>query len=360
MMQKYWQELVDIWPELKPYVDQIHVVYAGLSPGESVLNQSEHLIKQEVEHALQQRKRVLFYGVEEGFIKPVLYKIQSVVESINFEPYQLVFTTSAVNGQEIYNELVKEEQWQRPMTIASGYYFERTNFHASLMDIPDYSIDKKKKLFTCFNRAPRPHRVALLAEMYKNQLVDRAYYSFEGSFNSTKLPIWGEEKKLLEPYKHLLPLHLDIDEDTINPAGFTDQDLSYHTNSYFSVVTETNFNFLSLAQSSIFVSEKTFRPILYQQPFILVSRPGTLQALRNAGYKTFSPWIDESYDQIEDDHARLKAIVKEILLLAKFTNQDWADWQDRVQHVVKHNYLTFKNKTDFSITKGLAHLLKLA
>ncbi len=146
MMQKYWQELVDIWPELKPYVDQIHVVYAGLSPGESVLNQSEHLIKQEVEHALQQRKRVLFYGVEEGFIKPVLYKIQSVVESINFEPHQLVFTTSAVNGQEIYNKLVKEEQI---MTIT-------------------YTLWQGSQLLAVNQKASKPEEIlAVIAELNK-------------------------------------------------------------------------------------------------------------------------------------------------------------------------------------------------
>lgn len=359
-MPLFWEEIVSIWPELEPHANRIHVVYAGLSPGESVLNLPESSIQQEVEHALKQGKRVLFYGVEEGFIKPVLYKIQSVVENINFQPYQLVFTTSAVNGQSIYDQLVTAEGWHRPMTIASGYYFERTNFHANLMDIPEYTVGKKQKLFTCFNRAPRPHRIALLAEMFKHRLVNRAYYSFEGSFTSTKLPLWGEEKKLLEPYKDILPLHLDITEDTVNPAGFTDQDLGYHTNSYFSVVTETNFNFISLAQSSIFISEKTFRPILYKQPFILVSRPGTLQALRNAGYKTFSPWINESYDLIENDQARLQAIVKEILALSKFTDAEWINWQNHVKESVEHNYLTFKNKTDFSITKGLAHLLKLA
>lgn len=359
-MPLFWEEIVSIWPELSPYANQVHVVYAGLSPGESILNQPDDLIKQEIEHALKQEKRVLFYGIEEGFIKPVLYKIQSIIESVDFSPNQVVFTTSAVNGQEIYNKLVQEEGWKRLMTIASGYYFERTNFHAALMDIPNYSTGKKEKLFTCFNRAPRPHRVKLLSEMFKHRLVARAHYSFEGSFNSAKLPIWGHDQHLLEPYKHLLPMHLDITEDTENPAGFTEKDLSYHTSSYFSVVTETNFNFLSLAQSSIFISEKTFRPILYKQPFILVARPGTLASLKLAGYKTFSPWIDESYDLIEDDEERLNAIVKEIVLLAKFTDRDWIDWQERVKHIVEHNYLVFKNKTDFRITKDLAHLLKLA
>lgn len=359
-MQKFWEETTSIWPELLPYHNQVHIIYAGLSPGETVLNRPDLEIQEEITTALANNKRVLFYGIEEGFIKPVLYKIQLVVEQITFDPHTIVFATSAVNGAEIYQQLLKSEGWTKPMTIASGHYFERTNFHTDLMPVPDYVAGHRQKLFTCFNRAPRPHRAKLLAEMLKHNLVNRAYYSFEGTFTSNKLPVWATEQPILEKYKHLLPLRLDITEDTVNPAGFTDQDLSYHLNSYFSLVTETGFYFTSLAQSSIFISEKTFRPICYKHPFIIVSRPGTLAALKDAGYKTFSPWIDESYDTIMDDDKRLAAIVKEVLLLSKFTESDWVQWQEKVKPVIEHNYRVFKDKTNYSITKDLHYLLKLA
>lgn len=359
-MQQFWEEITSIWPELNPYHNQIHVIYAGLSPGENVLNKPNDEIRQEVISALSNDQRVLFYGVEEGFIKPVLYKIQEIVETINFQPHQIVFTTSAVDGGKIYKQVSLIEGWQKSMTIASGYYFERTNFHSNLIQIPDYNTGKREKLFTCFNRSPRAHRSELLAEMFKNNLVKKAFYSFEGSFNSTKLPIFDNDRTLLKPYQHLLPMHLDITEDTENPAGFNEQDLFYHNNSYFSVVTETIFGLISLAQSTIFISEKTFRSIFYKHPFILVSRPGTLAALRSAGYKTFSPFIDETYDTIENDDQRLAAIVKEIKLLSKFTDKDWVDWQLNVKDIIEHNYQVFVNKTDYRITRDLDHLLKLA
>ena len=359
-MQAYWDEIVSIWPELESYHDQIDVIYAGLNPDNSILNQLDSDITSDILSALEADKRIFFYGVEEGFIKPVLYKIQAIVENIEFQPHSIVFSTSAVNGAEIYQQLLIAEGWKKPMTIVSGHYFERTNFHTSLMNIPEYNVKTKEKLFTCFNRVPRSHRAKLLAKMFEYKLVDQAYYSFEGSFSSTKLPIWATEHFILRRYKNLLPLRLDINEDTDNPSKFNDQDLQYHLNSYFSLVTETGFYFTSLAQSSIFISEKTFRPICYKHPFIIVSRPGTLSALRDAGYKTFSPWINEEYDNIINDDDRLLAIVKEVNILAKFTDADWLVWQEKVKPIVEHNYRVFRDKTDYSITKDLHYLLNLA
>ena len=45
-----------------------------------------------------------------------------------------------------------------------------------------------------------------------------------------------------------------------------------------------------------FVSEKIFKPIKNGQPFVVVGPRGTLQCLRDLGYRTFDYAIDNSYD----------------------------------------------------------------
>ena len=47
-------------------------------------------------------------------------------------------------------------------------------------------------------------------------------------------------------------------------------------------------------------------------PFILTATAGSLAYLRSYGFKTFSPWIDERYDLLQDPLERLIAIVKVI------------------------------------------------
>jgi hypothetical protein len=73
-----------------------------------------------------------------------------------------------------------------------------------------------------------------------------------------------------------------------------------------SVVLETVFD------HRIHLTEKTLRPIACGHPFILAAGPGSLQLLRSYGFQTFSGYIDESYDQIQNDQERLSAIIQEM------------------------------------------------
>ena len=82
-------------------------------------------------------------------------------------------------------------------------------------------------------------------------------------------------------------------------------------------------------------------------PFILITRPYSLKSLRNLGYKTFSPFIDESYDDIENDIDRFKAIHDEITRLGMLTNDEWITFQENIKSIVEYNFDILKNKTMF-------------
>jgi hypothetical protein len=70
------------------------------------------------------------------------------------------------------------------------------------------------------------------------------------------------------------------------------------------VVLETLFD-----DPRIQLTEKILRPIACGKPFILAGTHGSLQYLRDYGFKTFGDYIDESYDCIEDPVLRLQAIM---------------------------------------------------
>jgi hypothetical protein len=73
-----------------------------------------------------------------------------------------------------------------------------------------------------------------------------------------------------------------------------------------SVVLETIFD------SRIHLTEKTLRPLACAHPFVLAAGAGSLNLLRHYGFETFHPYINESYDLIEDCQLRLNAIVTEL------------------------------------------------
>lgn len=58
------------------------------------------------------------------------------------------------------------------------------------------------------------------------------------------------------------------------------------------------------------ITEKTIKAMLCYRPFLLMAPTGTLKWLRGQGFKTFSKWWDESYDDIQSHHKRLEAVYR--------------------------------------------------
>lgn len=87
-----------------------------------------------------------------------------------------------------------------------------------------------------------------------------------------------------------------------------------------------------------FITEKTWKGISCRKPFIMYSTPQHLERLKILGYKTFSPYINESYDLIEDNKERFHAVIKEIDRINNLSKQEFIDLIVNVQPIIKHNF----------------------
>ena len=222
----------------------------------------------------------------------------------------------------------------------------------------------KQKVFLSFNKNTRLHRLYLASEMIRRNLVDKAFVSMYLDYTNFDPDVYlmyllnGIETffpknhkrvtDILRTTKHLFPMVLNYDDEEITPMDIINN-VTHFNESYFSLVTETKFlrdlpGIQDTQMDCHLFSEKTYKPILARHPFILMSRPGSLAALRQRGYKTFHPYIDESYDSIVDDEDRIEAIIDEVERLSKFTDEEWLAWQADIQHIVEHN---FNNLKDF-------------
>jgi hypothetical protein len=86
------------------------------------------------------------------------------------------------------------------------------------------------------------------------------------------------------------------------------------------------------------LTEKTFKPICMQMPFVLVSTAGSLQYLRSYGFKTFNGLWDESYDNISDTNTRKNHIIE----LLK--NIETTDYDTETLQRLQHNHAHFFNR----------------
>jgi len=107
-------------------------------------------------------------------------------------------------------------------------------------------------------------------------------------------------------------------------------------NTAIHLVAETVFS-----DSKIHVTEKTFKPMVMKQPFMIFAGPGTLQYLKNYGFRTFDCVWDESYDQEQDHDLRLAKIINIIKDLSRKSDKEFRDIIDKCWEITDHNHKHF-------------------
>ena len=100
------------------------------------------------------------------------------------------------------------------------------------------------------------------------------------------------------------------------------------------MIVETHIN-------NLFLTEKTFKPILNLQPFVIVGASGSLQLLHELGYKTFGDYIDESYDNIEDPEQRLKQCLHTVEQISRMSHSEHMVDQHDMRKILLHNQQHF-------------------
>ena len=315
-------------------------------------------------------KKVIFNCPAESVMSHELKKIHIVLDLLpELKPSDVIYITGASDGPEVYVRTAVASGRIPAMRVVTAALFEQggKNNIDGLIHSPDqevrdfmelpYAVKIRPKKFTCFNKVHRPHRIKLIAELLRANLVDQAFYSFEGAWSHwiDELPntsaVNADDASFIESNRALFPLRLNITKERHNPIMVEKEDFVYYTDSYFSVITETLFykkssnrDSMVSVEDSIFLSEKIFKPLMMKHPFVLVAPSGTLKALHKGGYKTFHPFVDESYDAETNDDIRMDMIVKEIKRLSAFTDDQWIDWQKSIKEIVEFNYEVLKNK----------------
>jgi len=343
----------------------IHIVYAGINRNHTFLRRSFEDIVQEIltVYKNDSTKFFVFDCNDEDFLTPIVKKIHRVVDFVkNTIPVEkFIFTTSGHNWENDYNTLCEEMGYEFKLKIVSVNFFEflmrnwSDEFRNYQLPLPNI----KNKKFLCFNKVHRWHRLHLLEKLLGSNLLNDCYYSI-GSDGDFILDV--QKHPLIFPNINnnisLFPMKLNITETRSNPTNIIQEDVKYFEDSYVSVVTETIYYYSKDEASTIFFSEKIYKPIVMKHPFIVVGRPYSLKTLRDQGYKTFSPFIDESYDTITNDDKRLNAIVKEMERMNNFTDQQWIEFQESVKEIVEFNAKLLWSKNRFGNLDDFTKLLK--
>lgn len=179
------------------------------------------------------------------------------------------------------------------------WYYQR---NIEVKELPIHN-EAREKEFTALVRLHKTWRAAAMADLHRSGILNRSYWSYcESGEIDNDCPIeidtisqlrWDTQRFLSNaPY-----ISDELPQDQRNDHSITEP--KYHCNSYCNIILESQFD---VDQSGgVFLTEKTFKPIKHGQLFFIAGAAGSLQALRNLGYKTFDNVLDNSYD-LEHNH----------------------------------------------------------
>lgn len=369
-------ELLDfpmkVWPELTDYADRIIVYYVG--PNDNVWpvfdeSPDQDFIDSVNKHVDGGKDILLLCNISEAIREPTIDKIHRTLSSLKISPSHVFMTTGSLNGVELYDHYCKKNNWNDRITILTVNSFLKVSKELPTIQI-DYIPRIRHKNFLCFNRVERKHRIILIAKLMLENILDHGFCSFYGKdfnnewVNNLRDEIPEQYHDILVANSSIFPMHLTGNASIRNnPIEVLEEDRYLFEESYYSVVTETLFfntaDILSYGIiPAIFFTEKTYKPIAMKHPFILVSMPNSLTWLKSMGFKTFSPFINESYDDEQDGDLRMQMIVDEIKRLDSFTDQEWMQWQFGIKEIVEHNFKVYNSITISSLSQSTLNLPK--
>jgi hypothetical protein len=258
-------------------------------------------------------------------------------------------------GQAVVSELGEfADQLQKRYNWKINYYFYHgwacqdwfRGYDKSFL-IPRARDRKPTKTFMSPNRivaGKRDHRVLFLYNVFKNKL-EHNWISAPRTCSYENVDISVIARK----YREIYP-DIELTFESANlPILFPGEDYHIMSSCWLTNFNESADSLLYVPTETVYfgrrlhITEKTFKAIALEMPFVLVAPSGSLEYLRRYGFKTFGHVIDESYDEETDDIKRLEKVVKLLKDLDGLSTAERQHIHRACVSSVEHNYHHFYN-----------------
>lgn len=322
---------------------------------------NDFLLRESVLGRIKSRKAYLYIStvVESEVDDELFEQMHLYFQSKGIPLSQVIYVNNCANGAELYDEFCAARSITNKMNVEFLPYLRiRGSMHKQMvLDNPNrtYEPGHRGRDFLCFNRIYHKHRLVFFTELARRNLVNNFYISMPNPGDWDRNPLkgtFGEYMKDvvlsahpqhnvfnhtaqdIDSAEQLLPLYVDTPNLKTYPVETNSKDVEfYYRDSLVHLIAETHF-----FERKIHISEKTYKPIAYHQPFIVLGPPGILAKLHIMGFKTFNQFWDESYDQCQDHNARMRMVMDLVETVANWTAEQKLQFSKDVADVVNHNY----------------------
>jgi hypothetical protein len=269
----------------------------------------------------------------------------------------IVYLIGATNATEVYEEMCRSQLIGDQITVLGMSTFESITRNMEGVVFPECDLTKK---FLFLNRTLRPHRVALLALLQKQQLLDNCHYSFNTPIPDHMLDAVKDKFADVADVSLAVPKYLDFTDGIIRNNTYPVHDapvIQFYNQTLFSIVTETEqYNQLTSFNEVpyLFLTDKTFKTFSLHHVPILSAGFGNVKYLRDSGFDVFDDIVNHSYDYIINDVDRMAAVVKEVARLDQlYTLQDCQNLRTTLRPRLESN----RNRLLSRISTGVRAIL---
>jgi hypothetical protein len=301
---------------------------------------------------------ILIDYAHEGYSHWMFERVYEALRVVPLPNQQIILLSGDFNAENTHRWYCETQNIRSFVRVHSLNYFKNQvaeymasdPFRASHLGW-EHAASKhsRSRLFVNFNRRNRLHRILTVVRLHQRGLLGRGLVSmaedFEGRSNEEAMEDEATRfalppaflNRLRAGYSALrshLPLRIDVEEMTTNHAH-THPTWPYHE-SWLSLVSETLF--FESAPGQVFLSEKVWKPIMNFHPFLVIGDVHSLGALRRMGFRTFHPYMDESYDFEPDHETRLEMVLNELSRLAKMSEDQCHEWFQQMEGILIYNF----------------------
>ena len=152
-------------------------------------------------------------------------------------------------------------------------------------------------LFNCLNSKPWIHRCVMMDQLAKHNLISDNLVTWR-----TDAAYWPGEIEYV--WQHWIPEILKLEEIATSWSRQWTMPHIYHT-SLLDLVTETDVTLP-------FITEKTWRPIMFNRPFISLAWPGYHMWLKSHGFELYDELFDYEFDTLPNAQDRANSIAEQL------------------------------------------------
>jgi hypothetical protein len=335
------------WPYLKKHVPKTRLFFCdphGSTTPETLVNFGEDV--SELNYIYCHDQEPIYSDVHQLLFQEVVNRNVDL-NYYNTGPIKSAIITSELNSESV-ESVCNQYGWRHYYYFFHGWAaLDWYRGYNQTFLITDYHSRHHYHSFISTNRivgGRRDHRILLMYHLLKQSVKD--------GLISFPLICPVEQQSVITLSKKLTYRYPDI-SNILESAGFPwhmpgENNHPMHS-CWLSLFEENASSLVHVVTETAYfgrkwhLTEKTFKPICLQMPFVLVSTAGSLEYLRNYGFQTFGTLWDESYDQETDDHRRLEKIACLLKQFDDMTVQQRQQLHQAAWPIVKHNFDHFYN-----------------